>query len=240
MPENLEQQVKVELKQAIVDTGRTMIREGLTVGTWGNVSLRDPETGLIYISPSGMDYEEIRAEDVVVLNHKIEVVDGYRIPSCEKGMHVSVYNARPDVNAVVHTHPLYSTVLGVNLMDLPGISEDFAQIVADKIICSTYALPGTMELAANVVEALGERNAVLLPNHGTLCVGPTMKQALTVCHVVEKTAHIYIMAKSIGTPHLISAEHIQAMQHFARNVYGQRGEAGSRRETTQSAAAAVA
>lgn len=239
MQENLRQQVKAELKQAIADTGRIMIREGLTVGTWGNVSLRDPETGLIYISPSGMDYEEIRAEDVVVLNHKIEVVDGFRIPSCEKGMHVTVYNARPDVNAVVHTHPLYSTVLGVNRMELPGISEDFAQIVADKIICSTYALPGTMELAANVVEALGQRNAVLLPNHGTLCVGQNMKQALTVCHVVEKTAHIYIMAKSIGTPQVISADHIQTMQYFARNIYGQRGAAAAL-EAAPSAAPAVA
>jgi L-fuculose-phosphate aldolase len=106
----------------------------LTVSTWGNISIRDPETGLIYISPSGMDYEEIRVEDVVVLDHQIEVVDGYRIPSCEKGMHVTVYNDRSDVNAVVHTHPLYSTVLGVNRMDLPGISEDFVQIVADKIM----------------------------------------------------------------------------------------------------------
>jgi len=215
-------QVKQELKQTIVETGRLMIQQGLTVGTWGNVSLRDPETGLIYISPSGMDYGEIQAEDVVVLNNKIEVVAGHRVPSVERGMHVTVYNARPDVNAVVHTHPLYSTVLGVNRMELPGISEDFAQIVADRIICSQYALPGTMELAENVVAALGDRNAVLLPNHGTLCVGPNMKQALIVCHVVEKTAHIYIMAKSIGTPSLISDEDIKAMQYFARNVYGQR------------------
>lgn len=222
MPEQLKQAVKDELKQAIAETGRFMISRGLTVGTWGNVSLRDPDTGLIYISPSGMDYEEIQAEDVVVLNSQIEVVDGCRVPSVERGMHVTVYNARPDVNAVVHTHPLYSTVLGVNHMELPGISEDFAQIVADKIICSEYALPGTMDLAENVVEALGPRNAVLLPNHGTLCVGETMKHALTVCHVVEKTAHIYIMAKSIGTPHLISDEDIKAMQYFARNVYGQR------------------
>jgi L-fuculose-phosphate aldolase len=66
MPENSRQQVKAEFKQAIVDTGRTIIREGLTVSTWGNISIRDPETGLIYISPSGMDYEEIRVEDVVV------------------------------------------------------------------------------------------------------------------------------------------------------------------------------
>ena len=215
-------EVKESLKQAIADAGRTMMREGLTVGTWGNVSIRDEETGLIYISPSGMNYEEIQPEDVVVLNNKIEVVDGFRVPSVEKNMHVAVYNKRPDVNAVVHTHPLYSTVLGVNGMNLPGISEDFVQIVGDEIVCSEYALPGTPELAQNVAKALGEWNAVLLPNHGTLCVGGNMAFALTICQVVEKTAHIYIMAKSIGTPHLISPEDIKEMRDFVRNAYGQR------------------
>ncbi len=216
------QKIKNELKQVIVNTGRTMIRQGMTIGTWGNVSTRDSETGLIYISPSGMDYEAIQLEDVVVLNPELEVVDGFRIPSIEREMHVRVYKARTDVNAIVHTHPLYSTVLGANRMELPGISEDFVQIVADKIICCEYALPGTPTLAKNVAQALGQRNAVLLPNHGTLCAGENMKQALTISQVVEKTAHIYIMAKSIGLPQLISEENIKEMQFFARNVYGQR------------------
>jgi L-fuculose-phosphate aldolase len=218
----MSEKIKESLKQLLVETGIQMLQEELTVGTWGNISVRDPETGLIYISPSGMNYREIKPGDIVVLDSDINIVDGFRIPSVERGMHVTVYNARPDVNAVVHTHPLYSTVLGVNGMELPGISEDFVQIVGDKIICSEYALPGTMELAHNAVKGLGNYNAVLLPNHGTLNVGPNMPMALTICHVVEKTAHIYIMAKSIGTPNLISPEHIKIMQDFARNVYGQR------------------
>jgi L-fuculose-phosphate aldolase len=214
--------IKEPLKERVVEAGRTMVRERLTLGTWGNVSLRDPETGLIYITPSGIPYLEIVVPDIVVMTRAEEVVDGHRIPSIERGMHVAVYNARADVNAVVHSHPLYSSVLGVNHMELPGMSEDFVQIVADKIICSEYALPGTPELARNVVAALGERNAVLLPNHGTLCAGEDMARALLISQAVEKTAQIYIMAKSIGTPHLISQEHIEAMQWYARNVYGQR------------------
>lgn len=215
-------EIKLKFKEIIVDAGKTMLREGLTVSTWGNISARDNETGLIYISPSGMPYQEILTDDIVVLNSALEIVAGARTPSIEKGMHVAVYNARPDVYAVIHTHPLYSTVLGVNGMELPGISEDFVQIVGDKIICSAYALPGSPGLAANAVKALGKRNAVLLPNHGTLCVGEDMAGALTICHVVEKTAHIYIMAQSIGTPQLLSAEDIQAMQDYKRNKYGQR------------------
>ena len=210
-------------KKIVVDSGLTMLEEGLTVGTWGNISVRDPETELIYISPSGMDYREITSSDIVVLDLDLNIIDGKRVPSIEKETHIAVYRARADVNAVVHTHPLYSTVLGVNGTDLPAISEDFAQIVGDKIICSKYALPGTKELSENVVIGLGEeRNAVLLPNHGTLCVGEDMKNTLIICHVVEKSAHIYILARSIGTPHLISAEDIQAMQDYKKNQYGQR------------------
>ncbi|MBS1253140.1 MAG: L-fuculose phosphate aldolase [Anaerolineales bacterium] len=216
------QQIKESLKQVAVDTGKTMIRQGLTVGTWGNISLRDSETGLMYISPSGIDYEDIQVEDIVVLDSELEVVDGFRTPSVERQMHMAMYETRPNVNAVVHTHPLYSTVLGVNHMTLPGVSEDFVQVVGDKIICAEYALPGTPELAEKAAQALGKRNAVLLPNHGTLCVGENMKHALTICHVVEKTAHIYIMARSIGTPHIIAEDDILAMQHFARHEYGQR------------------
>lgn len=209
-------------KEIVVEAGLKMLKDGLTVGTWGNISARDIETGLIYITPSGMDYEGITTDDIIVMDNELNIVDGHRIPSIEKHMHVEVYKTRSDINAVIHTHPLYSTVLGVNGMELPGISEDFVQIVGDKIICSEYALPGTLELAKNAVKALGKCNAVLLPNHGTLNVGEDMNCAQTICYLVEKTAHIYIMAKSIGTPHLISQADIKVMQDFARNQYGQR------------------
>ena len=192
------------------------------MGSWGNISIRDRETGLIYISPSGVEYEDIRTRDIVVLNENLEVVDGTAVPSIEKAMHAAVYKARPDIGAVIHTHPVYSSVLGVNHMELPGISEDFVQIVGERIVCSEYALPGTPKLAENVIRALGkERNAVLLPNHGTLCAGRDLREVLKVSHVVEKTAQVYIMALSIGKPHLISAEDIREMRYFARNLYGQ-------------------
>jgi L-fuculose-phosphate aldolase len=216
------QEIKDTLKKAVVETGVTMVQQGLTVGTWGNVSIRDAETGLIYITPSGVDYEDIQAEGIVVLNDKAETVDGSLKPSIEKEMHIAIYNAREDVNAIVHSHPIYSSALGANRMELPGISEDFVQIVGDKVICTEYALPGSPELARNAVKALGDRNAVFLSNHGTLCVGKDLKDALRISRVVEKAAQIYILAKSIGTPHLISEENIKAMQYFARNIYGQR------------------
>jgi L-fuculose-phosphate aldolase len=220
--------IKEELKELVVVGGLTMVKQRLTVGTWGNISIRDRETGLIYISPSGVEYEDIRTRDVVVLNEELEVIDGTAVPSIEKAMHAAVYKARPDIGAVIHTHPIYSSVLGVNHMDLPGISEDFVQIVGEKIVCSKYALPGTAQLAENVIQALGkERNAVLLPNHGTLCAGRDLREVLKVSYVVEKTAQVYIMAMSIGKPQLISEEDIREMRVFARTMYGQKPKAAT-------------
>ncbi|QTQ14246.1 class II aldolase/adducin family protein [Treponema parvum] len=216
-----ERLVKREYRRKIVDAGNEMVALHLTVGTWGNVSVRDTETGLIYIKPSGMPYAEIQEDDVVVMNSRMEIVWGHRKPSIEYHLHIAIMNARPDVNSVIHTHPIYSSVFGVTGQDIPGISEDFVQIVGDKIINCKYSLPGTLELAENVVEGLGDRNAVLIPNHGTVCVGADIPSALKVCHVVEKSAQIFIYAKLLGTPHLISEEDIRAMQYFVKNSYGQ-------------------
>ncbi len=215
------ERVKNALKEMVVEAGLAMIEQGLSVATWGNISVRDDETGLIYITPSGMDYDAIQRQHIVVLDEDLEIIEGAARPSIEKQMHAAIYCARRDVNAVIHTHPLYSAVLGVNGMDLPGISEDFVQIVGERVACAEYALPGTEALAQNVVAALGERNAVLMPNHGTLCVGAGMKNAFKACQVVEKTAHIYILAQSIGHPRVLPPEDIQAMQALIQDAYGQ-------------------
>ena len=211
-----------EYKEMIAEGGREMIARGLTVGTWGNLSLRDQETGLIYVKPSAMKYDEITADDVVVFNDKFEIVDGFRKPTIEYQFHISIMNARKDVHSVIHTHPVYSAVLGTLGWDLPGISEDFVQLVGPEITNCTYALPGSADLAVNIVEALGpERNAVMIPNHGTVCCGKDWSMAVKVCFVVEKAAQIYLLAKSVGTPKLISPEDIAAMREFAKNHYGQ-------------------
>jgi len=207
-------------KKIIIETGIELYKKNLTIGTWGNISALDPETGLIYIKPSAMDYNEINLEDIIVVNREGEVIEGVRKPSIETPMHLAVYNNREDVGAVVHYHSIYSSVLAVTGLSLPGICEDFVQIVGDKVICSKYALPGSKELAINAVVGLGNRNAVFLTNHGTLCVGKDMKEAMKVSYVVEKTAQIYILSKNVGKCKIISEEDIKKMQDFAKNVYG--------------------
>ncbi|MCF7942064.1 MAG: class II aldolase/adducin family protein [Spirochaetia bacterium] len=213
--------VKEAFKQMIVDGGNQMVAEHLTVGTWGNLSIRDPETNLIYLKPSAMKYSEITTDDILVYNSDFERVDGHRKPTIEYQFHIAIMNARPDVNCVIHTHPVYSAVLGTLDMDLPGICEDFVQLVGDKISNCTYALPGTLDLADNVVAGLGQKNAVMIPNHGTVCVGADWDMVMKVCFVVEKSAQVYVLAKTIGKPILITDEDVAAMQDFAKNHYGQ-------------------
>ncbi|MBE3113250.1 MAG: class II aldolase/adducin family protein, partial [Actinobacteria bacterium] len=165
-----------KFKKLIVDSGRELYKQNLTLGTWGNISVLDSETGLVYIKPSGMDYNEINPEDIIVVDKKGNTIEGLRKPSIEMPMHLSIYNARKDVGAIVHYHPVYSSVLAVTGFNLPGICEDFVQIVGEKVLCAKYALPGSDELAENAVASLGNRNAVFLLNHGTLCVGKDMKE----------------------------------------------------------------
>ena len=217
--------IKPELKQLIVDTGMEIVKTGMTVGTWGNISIRDPETNLMYISPSGMDYRSIQPRHVVVMTLDLEVVDGIAEPSVEKHMHAEVYRTRREINAVVHTHPIFSSVFGVDRMDLPAVSEDFAEIVGDVVCCSEpYELPGSEALARAAVKALKNHFAVILPNHGALSVGEDMKKALKVSVVLEKNAQIYLYALSIGKPTLFKPEDIAFMQKFARENYGRKNK----------------
>lgn len=210
-------------KQLIVDTGNHMVETGLTVGTWGNISARDPQTGYMYISPSGMSYVDIRPEHVVVLDLQTNHVEGEFEPSVEKHMHAAMYRAREDVNAVIHTHPTYSSVFGVVEMELPAVSEDFAQIVGDQVsLALPYELPGTPELGAVAAQSIGTKNALLLPRHGALSVGPDMKTALKVSRVLEKNAQIYLFSRLLGQPKLFAEKEIADMQTFARDHYGKK------------------
>lgn len=210
-------------KKLIVDSGLRMLRGGYTVETWGNISARDPETNLVYLTPSGMDYTTIQEEDIVVLDLEGNIVEGHRKPSIELDLHLHVYQSRPEVQAVVHTHPIYSTVFSCCGEDIPMVIDEAAQVLGDVCRTAKYGLPGSKELAENCVEALGKTgNACLLRSHGAVCVGKNMDTAFKVCKVLEVTAQIYQLIRSMGANYLsIPQQYIDAMWDFAQNHYGQ-------------------
>lgn len=208
-------------KKLIVDAGLQMLQSGLTVATWGNISARDPETGLIYLTPSGMPYDSITEDDVVVMNTKGEVVEGTRRPTIEYAMHLGILKRRPEIHAIVHTHPIYSQIFACLHEEIPPIIDEAAQVMAGAVKCAEYGLPGTQELADNVASALGDGFACLMANHGSVCVGMTMDKAFTVSTVLEMSAQIYYMARCIGKPHVIPDDKVAHMYNFVSKHYGQ-------------------
>lgn len=206
----------------LVESGKRMLHSGLTVETWGNLSIRDPESGLAYLTPSAMPYDTLTEEDIVVM--RVEdgtVVEGHRKPTVEVGMHLGILRARPEINAIVHTHPIYSQVFAVLHRPIPPVIDEAAQALGGTVYPAEYALPGTPELAQNAIRALGSTNACLLANHGAVCVGKTMDQAFRVCTVLEMTARIYQMALAVGEPHVLPDDLVAYMKDFAENHYGQ-------------------
>ncbi len=211
-------------RKIIVDSGVKMLEGGYSLETWGNISIRDAKEGKVYLTPSGMDYSTIAEEDVVVCGLDGKILEGTKKPTIETLLHLKIYNARPEVNAVIHTHPLYSTVFSCIGESIPLIIDEAAQCLGDVCRTADYALPGTEELANNCVKALGEKaNSCLLKSHGAVCVGENITAAFKVVKVLETTAQIYQMIRSIGGKFCpICDEDIEKMQYFAKNIYGQR------------------
>ena len=210
----------------VIDAGMRMLRQGETIGAWGNISALDPDRGEIYITPSGMAYDTITEDDIVVLDRDGRVLRGDRRPSVETGMHLAIYRARPDCQAVVHTHPIYSTAFSAMGEDIPLFLDEAAQTLRDTVRTASWAMPGSAELAANCVEALGERAmACLLRSHGAVCLGGDMEQAFLVSAVLEATARILSLIRSMGgSAEAYDAEHLAEMERFMKERYGQKTE----------------
>lgn len=210
-------------RKLIVESGKRMLNSGLTVETWGNISAKDFNTSLIYLTPSGMDYSTITEEDIVICDADGNIVEGFRKPTIEKDLHTAVYEHRPEVSAILHTHPIYSMVYAVQGKDIPMITDEAAQALGGIVRCTEYALPGSKELAQKCVLALDKKsNACLLNSHGAVCLGKDMDSAFKTAKVLEMTAQIkYMVEASGGKPLGISDQNISAMQEMAQN-YGQK------------------
>jgi L-fuculose-phosphate aldolase len=196
-------------KKMVLQAAQQMAEKGLVVGTSGNVSLRLGRYGereLLAITPHGRYYDSMDVDDIVVLDFGGELVEGKLDASIEKLLHIGVYKARRKVNAVIHAHPVFGSALAVAGLEIPAILDDQVTEIGGEIKVAEYALSGSPEIVQNVLSALGPRNAVLLANHGALGVGRDMREAFTVCELLEKTAKIYIYALSLGKVNLLPAE----------------------------------
>lgn len=188
-----------QLRKEVWHYARKMAESGMVIGTSGNVSVRGPGDNCFIITPTSVPYPELNLENIVVCDHEgDQIVEVENAPSFELPLHVAVYKARPDVNAIFHTHAVYCTILAVNRIPLPPIIEEMLPYLGGEVQVSEYAQSGTTELAANAVAALGPRAAALIANHGNLAVGKNLAKAWAALELLERTAKIYVEALKLS------------------------------------------
>lgn len=193
----------LQAKKEVLTTGQEMARRGLVAGTSGNCSVRVADTEFVVITPTSLEYELMLFEDICVMNMAAEQVDGKLAPSVEINMHLAIYEARPEVGGIVHTHQTMATTVAVSGKSIPPILEEEVFKLMGGVELAEYALPGTKELATSAVTALGNRNACLLAHHGVVAVGPKIRDALLNAELVERAAATFIMSHLIGGPRIV-------------------------------------
>lgn len=209
-------------RDELVVTARRMSDLGLTPGMSGNVSVRSP-VGLL-VTPSGMPYGEMVADDCVEMQLDGTVRPGQKTPTTEWQLHRDILGARPDVQAIVHTHSLFCTTLSMLRLDIPAVHYMVVLAGSDAIPCAEYATFGSAKLALNAVTALAGGSACLLANHGMVALGSSLPQALRLAAEVETLASQYWHAAQLGTPHVLDRQELAAV----RERFGQYGQSKSK------------
>jgi L-fuculose-phosphate aldolase len=207
-------------RKEIIEYGKKLVASNLTKGTGGNLSVFDRENGYMAITPTGIDFFEIQPEDIVIMDLEGNVVEGNRLPSSEWEMHLLQYKERTDLDAVIHAHTTYATVLACLRWELPATHYMIA-VAGKNVRCAEYATYGSHELALNATKAMRERRAVILANHGILAGANDLLNAFNIIEEVEYCSQIYYMAKSIGEPIVLPDEEMNLMAEKFK-TYGQR------------------
>lgn len=208
-----------ELRAEVARYAKKMVASGLVRAAQGNLSVRDPETGLICITPSGMDYDLVTAEDIVVIDEQGEVVEGAHRPSVETPLHTLLLRRRSDIHCVMHTHSLYATAFGVVYEPLPMVLAESALCLGGTVPIAPYQMSGTPEFAELIAETLGENNAVIWGNHGAMVVGPSLGATFSAAHALEDGAKVYALARQLGTPVPLPPDEVEQLHTFWREHY---------------------
>lgn len=204
----------------VCETAKAMADQGLTAGTWGNISGRVDDTYMV-ITPSGMDYSRLVPDQMVIVNMKTQEYEGNLKPSIETPIHSKILLGRPEINGVVHTHSTAALTVATTRKGIPPICDDQVQILGGDVRCAAYTYPGTEEMAQSVFDSLKDRAGALIANHGAITLGRDLKEALIGSSVLEKTARIYIDVQKIGGAVEISKEDCEFYHDFFMNKYGQ-------------------
>jgi L-ribulose-5-phosphate 4-epimerase len=209
------------LRQHLYELHLELPKHHLVAWTSGNVSARDAQTGLVVIKPSGVRYEHLRPEQMVVVDLDGQVVEGDLKPSSDTASHLYLYRHRPDVGGVVHTHSTYASAFAAVGRPIPVTLTAQADEFGGPIPCGGFALIGGEEIGRVVLGAIGSSSAVLLKNHGVITIGPNAEAAVKAAVMVEDIARTTFVALQLGQPDEIAPEDVARLHHRYTHVYGQ-------------------
>jgi len=210
-----------EAREMVCKTATRLVELGLVHGTWGNVSLRIDAERMV-LTPSGQDYDDMGPDDIALVSLRDGTYEGPR-PSNEKTLHREIYLARKEVNAVIHIHSPNASTVAAARREVPPILEDLAQICGPSVRVAGHAIPTTKRAAKAAIKALKGRSAAILANHGAVCVGRTMKEALTCCQVLEKGCKAFIEAEFLGGAKSINRFEAAIMRQYYLRKYAKQG-----------------
>jgi L-fuculose-phosphate aldolase len=204
-----------ETRESVAGGCRRLGASKLASGSSGNISMRDPESGLIAISPSAMAYADMSARDIVLMDRDGQLVDPGPRPSSEWPMHLHCYQLREDIGAVVHTHSPAATTLAVLGRELPAVHYMIALNGSSSIPLAPYHRFGSAELAEAAVQAMGDGWACIMQSHGVLATGPDLESAWDLAEQIEFCAELLLRAEAVGKPRILSeAEVAEVIAHL--------------------------
>jgi len=210
------------LRREICELNRLLPQERLVAWTSGNVSGRDPETGLVAIKPSGVRYDSLTPEDIAVVDLDGQTVWGEKSPSVDTATHLYIYRHRPDVNGVVHTHSNYATAFAALGEPIPVYLTAIADEFGGPVPVGAYAQIGEEAIGQEIIRSIGASPAILMKNHGVFTVGPTPQEAVKAAVMVEDVARTVYLALQMGRPDEIPDEEVSRAHRRYAEKYGQR------------------
>jgi L-ribulose-5-phosphate 4-epimerase len=211
-----------QLKEQVCRANLILPKAGLVTWTSGNVSGRDPESGLVAIKPSGVLYDDLRPQDIVVVDLQGNVVEGGLAPSVDTATHLYVYRKRPDVGGIVHTHSPYATAFAAVGKTIKPCLTAIADEFGCEIPLGAYAPIGGEEIGMEIVRSIGQAPAILMRNHGVFTIGANAMAAVKAAVMVEDAARTLWIAMQIGDPQPLPPDQVAALHERYITKYGQR------------------
>ena len=216
--------ILAELRRKVLDTAKLLPKYGLVWMAGGTVCARDPETGYVIVTPSGMPYDELVPSDMTVTDIKMNLIEGKYRPSVALNLWTGFLSSRPDIHAIVHTHSPYATAFSVINESIPIITETMADWFGQPIPVAPYLSVEDERFASMPIEVMGDGFGLLLGQHGPITLGVTLEQALERAVTLEEAAHTYAIAKTVGTPLVFTEQTARSSFDYYHNRYGQRSE----------------